>query len=359
MADNETLHQEGAQAEPEIEVTKEETEMTDFEITTAKEETEMTDFEMSKTADKKDRLYFEDLKTAEDVKAYNAQKELREIKYDGEGEYLVNIVCLVDGKVNIQKGKMKFNNSLAIPKYIEWFYGGSKAEEVKVKHMIDKLKDEISEYEERFKKRKPKTVINFLDEVVKEQKAQWLKTPDMYVIGNKSNVQMALADVILDEIRRKCGGIISSRVEAAQLFNSTLEEIMQSGSVDLSDEIDLNEIRNLVIEKAKPTMFKQLQGSWNEHGENKKYIDVDFKAISESVESGAKTFGAGAKRIGTSIKQGYDSIDKEELKKNLSDTISNLEGTLKMLNESEAATKAKQAAKSGLRGLFGKLRQGE
>lgn len=225
--------------------------------------------------------------------------------------------------------------------------------------MIDKLKDEISEYEERFKKRKPKTVINFLDEVVKEQKAQWLKTPDLYVIGNKSNVQMALADVILDEIRRKCGGIISSRVEAAQLFNSTLEEIMQSGSVDLSNEIDLNEIRNLVIEKAKPTMFKQLQGSWNEHGENKKYIDVDFKAISESVESGAKTFGAGAKRIGTSIKQGYDSIDKEELKKNLSDTISNLEGTLKMLNESEAATKAKQAAKSGLKGLFGKLRQGE
>lgn len=225
--------------------------------------------------------------------------------------------------------------------------------------MIDKLKDEISEYEERFKKRKPKTVINFLDEVVKEQKAQWLKTPDLYVIGNKSNVQMALADVILDEIRRKCGGIISSRVEAAQMFNSTLEEIMQSGSVDLSDEIDLNEIRNLVIEKAKPTMFKQLQGSWNEHGENKKYIDVDFKAISESVESGAKTFGAGAKRIGTSIKQGYDSIDKEELKKNLSDTISNLEGTLKMLNESEAATKAKQAAKSGLKGLFGKLRQGE
>lgn len=225
--------------------------------------------------------------------------------------------------------------------------------------MIDKLKDEISEYEERFKKRKPKTVINFLDEVVKEQKAQWLKTPDLYVIGNKSNVQMALADVILDEIRRKCGGIISSRVEAAQLFNSTLEEIMQSGSVDLSDEIDLNEIRNLVIEKAKPTMFKQLQGSWNEHGENKKYIDVDFKAIQESVESGAKTLGAGAKRIGTSIKQGYDSIDKEELKKNLSDTISNLEGTLKMLNESEAATKAKQAAKSGLKGLFGKLRQGE
>ena len=54
--------------------------------------------------------------------------------------------------------------------------------------MIDKLKDEISEYEERFKKRKPKTVINFLDEVVKEQKAQWLKTPDLYVIGNKSNV---------------------------------------------------------------------------------------------------------------------------------------------------------------------------
>lgn len=225
--------------------------------------------------------------------------------------------------------------------------------------MIDKLKDEISEYEERFKKRKPKTVINFLDEVVKEQKAQWLKTPDLYVIGNKSNVQMALADVILDEIRRKCGGIISSRVEAAQLFNSTLEEIMQSGSVNLSDEIDLNEIRNLVIEKAKPTMFKQLQGSWNEHGENKKYIDVDFKAISESVESGAKTIGAGAKKLGTSIKQGYDSIDKEELKKNLSDTISNLEGTLKMLNESEAATKAKQAAKSGLRGLFGKLRQGE
>ena len=225
--------------------------------------------------------------------------------------------------------------------------------------MIDKLKDEISEYEERFKKRKPKTVINFLDEVVKEQKAQWLKTPDLYVIGNKSNVQMALADVILDEIRRKCGGIISSRVEAAQLFNSTLEEIMQSGSVDLSDEIDLNEIRNLVIEKAKPTMFKQLQGSWNEHGENKKYIDVDFKAISESVESGAKTLGAGAKRIGTSIKQGYDNIDKEELKKNLSDTISNLEGTLKMLNESEAATKAKQATKSGLKGLFGKLRQGE
>lgn len=225
--------------------------------------------------------------------------------------------------------------------------------------MIDKLKDEISEYEERFKKRKPKTVINFLDEVVKEQKAQWLKTPDLYVIGNKSNVQMALADVILDEIRRKCGGIISSRVEAAQLFNSTLEEIMQSGSVDLSDEIDLNEIRNLVIEKAKPTMFKQLQGSWNEHGENKKYIDVDFKAIQESVESGAKTLGAGAKKLGTSIKQGYDSIDKEELKKNLSDTISNLEGTLKMLNESEAATKAKQAAKSGLKGLFGKLRQGE
>lgn len=225
--------------------------------------------------------------------------------------------------------------------------------------MIDKLKDEISEYEERFKKRKPKTVINFLDEVVKEQKAQWLKTPDLYVIGNKSNVQMALADVILDEIRRKCGGIISSRVEAAQLFNSTLEEIMQSGSVDLSDEIDLNEIRNLVIEKAKPTMFKQLQGSWNEHGENKKYIDVDFKAIQESVESGAKTLGAGAKRIGTSIKQGYDNIDKEELKKNLSDTISNLEGTLKMLNDSEAATKAKQAAKSGLKGLFGKLRQGE
>ena len=225
--------------------------------------------------------------------------------------------------------------------------------------MIDKLKDEISEYEERFKKRKPKTVINFLDEVVKEQKAQWLKTPDLYVIGNKSNVQMALADVILDEIRRKCGGIISSRVEAAQLFNSTLEEIMQSGSVDLSDEIDLNEIRNLVIEKAKPTMFKQLQGSWNEHGENKKYIDVDFKAIQESVESGAKTLGAGAKKLGTSIKQGYDSIDKEELKRNLSDTISNLEGTLKMLNESEAATKAKQAAKSGLKGLFGKLRQGE
>ena len=136
MADNETLHQEGAQAEPEIEVTKEETEMTDYEIATAKEETEMTDYEMSKTADKKDRLYFEDLKTADDVKAYNAQKELREIKYDGEGEYLVNIVCLVDGKVNIQKGKMKFNNPLAIPKYIAWFYGGSKAEEVKVKHML-------------------------------------------------------------------------------------------------------------------------------------------------------------------------------------------------------------------------------
>lgn len=120
--ENEKLHLQGAQAEPKIEVTK--------------EETEMTDYEMSKTADKKDRLYFEDLKTAEDVKAYNAQKELREIKYDGEGEYLVNIVCLVDGKVNIQKGKMKFNNPLTIPKYIKWFYGGSKAEEVKVKHML-------------------------------------------------------------------------------------------------------------------------------------------------------------------------------------------------------------------------------
>ena len=65
MADNETLHQEGAQVEPKIEVTK--------------EETEMADYEMSKNADKKDRLYFEDLRTAEDVKAYNAQKELREI----------------------------------------------------------------------------------------------------------------------------------------------------------------------------------------------------------------------------------------------------------------------------------------
>ena len=53
--------------------------MADFEITTAKEETEMADYEMSKNADKKDRLYFEDLRTAEDVKAYNAQKELREI----------------------------------------------------------------------------------------------------------------------------------------------------------------------------------------------------------------------------------------------------------------------------------------
>ena len=96
MADNETLHQEGAQAEPEIEVTKEETEMADYEITTAKEETEMADYEMSKTADKKDRLYFEDLKTAEDVKAYNAQKELREFKFDGEGEYLVNTVYVID-----------------------------------------------------------------------------------------------------------------------------------------------------------------------------------------------------------------------------------------------------------------------
>lgn len=225
--------------------------------------------------------------------------------------------------------------------------------------MIDKLKDDLSEYEERFKKWKPKTIINFLDEVVKEQKAQWLKTPDLYVIGSKNNVQLALTDVILDEIRKKCGGIISSRVEVASLFSGTLEEIMSDGVIDFSDEIDLNEIKNLVIDKAKPTMFKQLQGSWNEHGEGKKYIDVDFKAISESVESGAKTIGAGAKKIGTSIKQGYDNIDKEELKKNLSDTISNLEGTLKMLNESEAATKAKQAAKSGLKGLFSKIKPGE
>ena len=126
MADNETLHQEGAQAEPEIEVTKEETEMTDFEITTAKEETEMTDYEMSKTADKKDRLYFEDLKTAEDVKAYNAQKELREIKYDGEGEYLVNIVYVTDGKVNLEKFSDYLNDQVEFQKAGEKYYWKSK-----------------------------------------------------------------------------------------------------------------------------------------------------------------------------------------------------------------------------------------
>ena len=126
MTDNETLHQEGAQAEPEIEVTKEETEMADYEITTAKEETEMADYEMSKTADKKDRLYFEDLKTAEDVKAYNAQKELREVKYDGEGEYLVNIVYVTDGKVNVQKDVMKFENEQEIGGYADWLCWNNK-----------------------------------------------------------------------------------------------------------------------------------------------------------------------------------------------------------------------------------------
>lgn len=124
--ENEKLHLQGAQAEPEIEVTKEETEMADYEITTTKEETEMADYEMSKTADKKDRLYFEDLKTAEDVKAYNAQKELREIKYDGEGEYLVNTVYVIDGKVNIQKDVMKFENEQEIGGYADWLCWNNK-----------------------------------------------------------------------------------------------------------------------------------------------------------------------------------------------------------------------------------------
>lgn len=126
MADNETLHQEGAQAEPEIEVTKEETEMADFEITTAKEETGMTNYEMSKTADKKDRLYFEDLKTAEDVKAYNAQKELREIKFDGEGEYLVNIVYVTDGKVNLEKFSDYLSDQVEFQEAGEKYYWKSK-----------------------------------------------------------------------------------------------------------------------------------------------------------------------------------------------------------------------------------------
>lgn len=156
MADNETLHQEGAQAEPEIEVTKEETEMADFEITTAKEETEMTDYEMSKTADKKDRLYFEDLKTAEDVKAYNAQKELREIKYDGEGEYLVNTVYVIDGKVNVQKDVMKFENEQEIGGYADWLCWNNKNANDNNLLMLYRKVDDSMDLDEPLNEKDPK-----------------------------------------------------------------------------------------------------------------------------------------------------------------------------------------------------------
>lgn len=156
MADNETLHQEGAQAEPEIEVTKEETEMADFEITTAKEETEMTDYEMSKTADKKDRLYFEDLKTAEDVKAYNDQKELREIKYDGEGEYLVNTVYVIDGKVNVQKDVMKFENEQEIGGYADWLCWNNKNANDNNLLMLYRKVDDSMDLDEPLNEKDPK-----------------------------------------------------------------------------------------------------------------------------------------------------------------------------------------------------------
>ena len=154
MADNETLHQEGAQAKPEIEVTK--------------EETEMTDFEMSKTADKKDRLYFEDLKTAEDVKAYNAQKELREIKYDGEGEYLVNIVCLVDGKVNTKVKKGSISSDDQIQKFRDRCYNTNSRNGLNKKYMLmfyRKIDDDIN-LDEPLSEKDPKVHTYIFDKKV-------------------------------------------------------------------------------------------------------------------------------------------------------------------------------------------------
>lgn len=168
MADNETLYQEGAQAEPEIEVTKEETEMADYEITTAKEETEMTDFEMNKTADKKDRLYFEDLKTAEDVKAYNDQKELREIKYDGEGEYLVNIACLVDGKVNTKVKKGRISSDDQIQKLRDICYNTNSRNGLNKKYMLmfyRKIDDDIN-LDELLSEKDPKVHTYIFDKKV-------------------------------------------------------------------------------------------------------------------------------------------------------------------------------------------------
>ena len=168
MTDNETLHQEGAQAEPEIEVTKEETEMADYEITTAKEETEMADYEMSKTADKKDRLYFEDLKTAEDVKAYNAQKELREIKYDGEGEYLVNIVCLVDGKVDTKVKRGRISSDDQIQKFRDRCYNTNSHNGLNKKYMLmfyRKIDDDIN-LDELLSEKDPKVHTYIFDKKV-------------------------------------------------------------------------------------------------------------------------------------------------------------------------------------------------
>lgn len=221
--------------------------------------------------------------------------------------------------------------------------------------LIQKLKDELAEYEDRFKKRNPRNIISFLDETVKSENLHWIKSMDLYVIGSKDQVEMALADVILNQIRLKCDGIISSRVEAAAMFNNTVEEMMTSGYIDFSSGLSIETIKGLVIDKAKPNMFKQLQGSWSKHEDNAKYLDVDFKVLSEQIGSGAKVVGAEAKRIGTSIKKSYDNIDKEEIKKNLASTISSLENTLKIINESETATKAKNAAKQGFKGLLSKI----
>lgn len=98
------------------------------EMNITKEETEMTINNVSETINKNDRLYFEDLKTAEEVKAYNAQKELCKVHYEGDGEYVVNIVSLKDGEVSIKAKVMKFENSLAVKSYAEWFYNASKAQ---------------------------------------------------------------------------------------------------------------------------------------------------------------------------------------------------------------------------------------
>lgn len=166
--ENEKLHLQGAQAEPEIEVTKEETEMTNYEITTAKEETEMADYEMSKTADKKDRLYFEDLKTAEDVKAYNAQKELREIKYDGEGEYLVNIVCLVDGKVDTKVKRGRISSDDQIQKFKDRCYNTNSRNGLNKKYMLmfyRKIDDDIN-LDELLSEKDPKVHTYIFDKKV-------------------------------------------------------------------------------------------------------------------------------------------------------------------------------------------------
>lgn len=73
------------------------------EMNITKEETEMTINNVSETINKNDRLYFEDLKTAEDVKAYNAQKELCKVHYEGDGEYVVNVVSLKNGEISVEK----------------------------------------------------------------------------------------------------------------------------------------------------------------------------------------------------------------------------------------------------------------